>query len=153
MCHLISNLKSIFSNSTQGFGSFAKVAVATILLGSLSVSSFATTTVGESSDFNAMSNATWKANVALATQDHIDSEFDIQGIAHTSMKYTAQQGVFAISLPSSSVFVMPVETTVENIAIFLASLISKNNQLDVVVKAYEGLNKGAFGKATFRSAD
>jgi len=42
---------------------------------------------------------------------------------------------------------------VENIAIFLASLISKNNQLDVVVKAYEGLNKGAFGIATFRSAD
>ncbi|MDG1694669.1 MAG: hypothetical protein P8I13_07440, partial [Porticoccaceae bacterium] len=68
MCHLISNLKSIFSNFTQGVGSFAKVVVATLLLGSFSVSSFATTTVGESSDFNAMSNATWKANVALALQ-------------------------------------------------------------------------------------
>ena len=55
MCHLISNLKSIFSNFTQGFGSFAKVVVTAFLLGSLSVSSFATTTVGESSDFNAMS--------------------------------------------------------------------------------------------------
>ena len=66
MCHLISNLKSIFSNFTQGFGSFAKVVVTAFLLGSLSVSSFATTTVGESSDFNAMSNATWKANVVLA---------------------------------------------------------------------------------------
>jgi 6-pyruvoyl-tetrahydropterin synthase len=100
--------------------------------------------------------AHWAARLKdsyIATQDHIDNEFDIQGMAHTSMKYTAEQGDFAISLPSSNVFVMPVETTVENIAIFLASLISKNNQLDVVVKAYEGLNKGAFGIATFRSAD
>ena len=89
----------------------------------------------------------------IATQAHIEKEYETQGIAHTSMKYNAQQGDFAISLPSSKVFVIPLETTVENIAIFLANLISENHQSDVVVKAYEGLNKGAFGEAIFRSTD
>lgn len=88
----------------------------------------------------------------IATEVHIDNEFEIEGIAHTSMKYTAQQGDFAISLPSLNVFVMPIESTVENIAIYLANLISENNRLDVEVKAFEGLNKGAFGAATYRSS-
>ena len=87
----------------------------------------------------------------IATEAHIDNEFEINGIAHTIMKYSAQQGDFSITLPSSNIFVMPIESTVENIAIFLANLISKNNQLDVEVKAYEGLNKGAFGAANFPS--
>ena len=105
---------------------------------------------------NKQLEADWAARLKdgyIATQAHIDTELEIQGIAHTSMKYSAQQGNFAITLPSSNVFVMPVETTVENIAIFLANLISENNQLDVVVKAFEGLNKGAFGAANFHSSN
>ena len=65
------------------------------------------------------------------------------------MAYHAQQGEFVISLPSDKVFIMPVESTVENIANYLASIISQENQLDIVVKAYEGLDKGAFGEATY----
>mgnify|MGYP002283145921 FL=1 len=44
---------------------------------------------------------------------------------------------------------MPMESTVENIAKYLAAIISEDNQSNIVVKAYEGLDKGAFGDATF----
>jgi len=85
----------------------------------------------------------------IATNTHITSEFDRNGIAHTSMAYTAQQGDFAISLPSDKVFIMPIESTVENIAQILADTISKENKIDVTVKAYEGPDKGAYGVAAY----
>jgi hypothetical protein len=65
------------------------------------------------------------------------------------MAYSAQQGDFAITLPSDKVFIMPVESTVENIAKYLADTISKENKMNITVKAYEGLDKGAFGDATY----
>ena len=65
------------------------------------------------------------------------------------MAYTAQQGDFAISLPSDKVFIMPIESTVENIAQILADTISKENKIDVTVKAYEGTDKGAYGVAAY----
>ncbi|MGB2180202.1 MAG: 6-pyruvoyl trahydropterin synthase family protein [Porticoccaceae bacterium] len=85
----------------------------------------------------------------IATETHIIEQFQLNGIEHTRLAYNAQQGDFAISLPSDKVFIMPVESTVENIANYLASIISQENQLDIVVKAYEGLDKGAFGEATY----
>ena len=82
----------------------------------------------------------------IATVEHISGEFDLNGIAHTALKYTAQQGDFAISLPSSKVYVIPIESTVENIANHLAEVIAQQYKTPVVVKAYEGFQKGAFGK-------
>jgi 6-pyruvoyl-tetrahydropterin synthase len=87
----------------------------------------------------------------IATESHIDNEFELNGIPHTGLSYRAQQGDFIISLPSDKLFIMPMESTVENIAIYLADIISKDNQLNVVVKAYEGLDKGAFSEATYSS--
>ena len=85
----------------------------------------------------------------IATEAHIIDQFQFNGIEHTRMAYHAQQGNFAISLPSDKVFTMPMESTVENIANYLASIISEDNKLNIVVKAYEGLDKGAFGDAIF----
>ena len=68
------------------------------------------------------------------------------------MTYTAQQGDFAITLPSTKIFSMPTESTVENIANYLAHIISKENKIDVRVKAYEGPDKGAFGEANYLSS-
>jgi len=87
----------------------------------------------------------------IATAAHISEEFEHNGIPHTAMAYTAQQGEFALSLPSSQIFTMPMESTVENIANYLAAIVSKENKLDVVVKAYEGPDKGAFGEADYLS--
>ena len=85
----------------------------------------------------------------IATEDHIIETFELNGITHTKLAYTAQQGYFSISLPSARVFIMPTETTVENIAVYLADTISRENKIKVLVKAYEGVGKGAYG---FREA-
>ena len=85
----------------------------------------------------------------IATASHITEEFEFNGIAHTGLAYIAQQGYFAISLPSAQVFTMPMESTVENLANYFADIISKENRVNVLVKAYEGFGKGAFGEATW----
>lgn len=85
----------------------------------------------------------------IATDNHLVKKFELNGVEHSELSYTAQQGEFSISLPSEKVFFMPGESTVENIAVYLAQLISTEQQANVVVKAYEGLNKGAFGEASF----
>jgi len=103
---------------------------------------------------NAQLEAHWADRLKdsyIATEAHITEEFELNGIPHTGMAYTAKQGEFAISLPSARVFTMPMESTVENIANYLAAIIAKENKLDVVVKAYEGPDKGAFGEANYLS--
>ena len=87
----------------------------------------------------------------IATESHIVGEFQNNGLLHTQMAYTAQQGDFVISLPSSSVFSMPMESTVENIASYIAAIIAKEHKANVMVKAYEGLDKGAYGKAVWKN--
>lgn len=88
----------------------------------------------------------------IATESHIVNQCEVNDIPHTSMTYTAQQGDFAITLPSTKIFSMPTESTVENIANYLAHIISKENKIDVRVKAYEGPDKGAFGEANYLSS-
>ena len=88
----------------------------------------------------------------IATESHIVNQCELNNIPHVSMAYTAQQGDFAITLPSAKIFTMPTESTVENIANYLAHIISKENKIDVRVKAYEGPDKGAFGEANYLSS-
>jgi 6-pyruvoyl-tetrahydropterin synthase len=83
----------------------------------------------------------------IATETHIVKELTVNQIPHTAMAYVAQQGDFCLTLPSAQLFIMPTESTVENIANFLAHKIAEENQINVVVKAYEGPDKGAFGQA------
>lgn len=84
----------------------------------------------------------------IATQDHIKESFDINGITHCRLEYIAVKGSFSITLPSSQLFLMPCASTVENIASFLASTIAKQSAGEIIVKAFEGLEKGAYGKAS-----
>ena len=86
-------------------------------------------------------------DIYIATECHIIEEFELNGITHTRMAYTAQQGDFAITLPTAQIFTITVESTVENLATCLAAAIAKENRVQVLVKAYEGLDKGAFGEA------
>lgn len=59
--------------------------------------------------------------------------------------YKSAQGEFLATLPSSAVYFMPLETTVENISIHFARVVkSKVKPEDLVqVKAFEGIAKGA----------
>ena len=79
---------------------------------------------------------------------HITEEFDHNGIGHLTLAYTAAQGEFSISLPRDQVFVVPQVSTVENIAIHLAERVSGEASGDILVKAFEGVGKGAFGIQT-----
>lgn len=81
----------------------------------------------------------------IATEAHVVDEFEHNGMPHTRLSYVAEQGAFSISLPSACLFTMPMESTVENIAAYLAKLIGEKSQSQVVVKAFEGVNKGAVG--------
>lgn len=85
----------------------------------------------------------------IATAEHIKEECDINGITHVRMDYVAAKGPFAITLPKSALFLLPCVSTVENIAAFLANAIAMENHGEVVVKAFEGLEKGAYGKAVY----
>lgn len=93
--------------------------------------------------------AHWAQRLAcsyIASKHHIVEKRDINGIEHTHMAYTAEEGDFAITLPSSQLFVMNNVTTVENIADCLAQHIAKEHSGHILVKAYEGVSKGAFGE-------
>lgn len=86
-------------------------------------------------------------DIYIATENHVLEEFEFNGIQHTRMGYKAAQGDFNLSLPSSQVFIMPYVSTVENIAAYLAETIAEETSSKVLVKAFEGVEKGAIGKA------
>ena len=87
-------------------------------------------------------------DIYIATDAHIVEEFVLDGISHTRLEYTAAQGEFAISLPSSLVFTLPHVSTVENIAMYLAKCVAQEAEGEVRVKAFEGVGKGAYGFAS-----
>lgn len=89
--------------------------------------------------------ATRLKDAYIATEDHIIETFEVDGISHTKMAYEAEQGHFSITVPSAILFVMPMESTVENIATYLARQTAKQFNTHVSVKAFEGLQKGAYG--------
>ena len=88
------------------------------------------------------------ADIYIATDNHIVEEFDHNGIPHLRLAYSAAQGDFAITLPRAQVFVVPCVSTVENIAIYLAGQVAGDTSGNVLVKAFEGVGKGAFGAAS-----
>lgn len=87
------------------------------------------------------------ADIYIATESHVIEEFELNGIKHSRLAYVAEQGDFSISLPSSQVLIIPYVSTVENIAVYLAESIAKENSGSIKVKAFEGIEKGAFGEA------
>ncbi|MEM8490555.1 MAG: 6-carboxytetrahydropterin synthase [Pseudomonadota bacterium] len=91
------------------------------------------------------------ADSYIATEHHVVGSFECNDIAHTKLAYSASQGEFEISLPRSQVFLIPLVSTVENIAIHLAGCVARDHAEagtgQVKVKAFEGVGKGAFGTA------
>lgn len=64
--------------------------------------------------------------------------------SHWEFAYTAQQGAFRLRIPKAAVYLMDEDTTVENISAHLAAKLKAATPQDrLVVKAYEGIGKGA----------
>lgn len=66
---------------------------------------------------------------------------------HACFKYQAPQGIFQLAIPSTAVEVLTVETTVENIAQYIADTLHQSCGAALNVFAYEGVGKGAIASA------
>ncbi|MCM2130361.1 6-carboxytetrahydropterin synthase [Larsenimonas rhizosphaerae] len=82
-------------------------------------------------------------DIYLADQaDVIQPEDDFCRVA-----YTSAQGHFRIKLPRERVMIMPMTSTVENIARWLADRIAALHGGHIRVQAFEGIGKGAVAEA------
>jgi 6-pyruvoyl-tetrahydropterin synthase len=77
---------------------------------------------------------------------YIGTRADITGDQgnHWDFGYEASQGDFYLRIPKSAVYLMDDDTTVENICAHLAAKLKAASPQDhIVVKAFEGIGKGA----------
>tara|TARA_Y100000782_G_scaffold38495_1_gene42947 strand:- start:2103 stop:2939 length:837 start_codon:yes stop_codon:yes gene_type:complete len=82
--------------------------------------------------------------IYIGSESHLTSQSDT---VH-EYAYQAPQGEFSISLPASVCYLIDTDTTVELIASHLAQQIKLSRPNDeVLVKAYEGVGKGAIAQA------
>jgi 6-pyruvoyl-tetrahydropterin synthase len=66
------------------------------------------------------------------------------GTAYVSFEYEAEQGEFSLTLPEKRVYMLDTDTTVELIAAHIADRLQADFPDDtIMVKAYEGVGKGA----------
>lgn len=79
----------------------------------------------------------------VITKEDIDRETD----SHFFVSYTASQGQFSLEIPKENCVIIENETTVEQIAHFIADdLAKKQPQKRIRVRAYEGVEKGAIAE-------
>jgi len=92
----------------------------------------------------------WSAcfrNIYIGTKEDVKKVLDINGKEHTSFCYTAQQGRFKLTLPSKRVHIIDTDSTVELIAAYIADqCLAKHPNNHYLVKAYEGVGKGAIAE-------
>jgi 6-pyruvoyl-tetrahydropterin synthase len=82
---------------------------------------------------------------------YVGSEEDVarrhvgeDGVPYITFEYEANQGEFALTLPEARVYMMNTDTTVELIAAHIADQLKLQSPSDtILVKAYEGVGKGA----------
>lgn len=88
----------------------------------------------------------WK-DIYIGTRDDLKAVETHHGIAHCRFAYTADQGAFELLLPTSSVYLIDTDSTVEWIADHIASILKRQRpQNSFVVRCYEGVNKGAIAE-------
>ncbi|MGM0767216.1 MAG: 6-pyruvoyl trahydropterin synthase family protein [Pseudomonadota bacterium] len=86
----------------------------------------------------------WRDIYVGSEEDVARRWVDEQGIAYVTFEYEANQGEFALTLPEQRVYMMATDTTVELIAAHMADQLKAEFPDDtIMVKAYEGVGKGA----------
>lgn len=84
-------------------------------------------------------------DIYIGTRSHLISE---EGASEHRYRYDAPQGEFELHLPAAVCYVMESVSTVEQIATHLAQQIKlEYPDDDIVVRAYEGVGKGAIATA------
>ncbi|WP_286240117.1 6-carboxytetrahydropterin synthase [Neptuniibacter halophilus] len=83
-------------------------------------------------------------DIYIGSEDHLSAQSE----QRHDYAYEAPQGRFDISLPASVCYLIDTDSTVELIAAHLAAQIKKAYPQDrVLVRAYEGVGKGAIAEA------
>lgn len=80
----------------------------------------------------------------LIENEGASPEGRIENTPIVHIKYESSQGVFEAKLPSEAVYLMPMETTVENLSIHFSQVIKRKYPKSTIsVHAFEGIAKGA----------
>jgi 6-pyruvoyl-tetrahydropterin synthase len=88
----------------------------------------------------------WK-DIYIGSRDDLKASEYHNNILHTRFHYSAAQGEFDLLLPSSSVYLIETESTVEWIAEHIATKLKQQRpQNTFKVYCYEGVNKGAIAE-------
>lgn len=84
-------------------------------------------------------------DIYIASREDISQTWtDADGTDYIRFCYEANQGEFILTLPARRVWMLDTDTTVELIAAYLADSIKAEHPGDqIMVKAYEGVGKGA----------
>ena len=86
---------------------------------------------------------TWK-DIYIGTREDVADTYTENDVEYLRFAYEADQGVFELTLPASCCYLIDTDSTVEHIASHLADQIkAANPQSEVLVRAYEGVWKGA----------
>lgn len=93
----------------------------------------------------------WQDIYVATAEDEVkgsELEFITASSSQRAFKYESSQGHFEIALESERIYVMPMDSTVELIAQYLADKLKASNPTnDYRVVAYEGVAKGAIASA------
>lgn len=85
----------------------------------------------------------WK-DIYIGTQEDLMQRYSKNGVEYCHFGYDAPQGRFELTLPVSQVYLISTDTTVEYIADYIADCLKRDDpDHDFIVKAYEGVMKGA----------
>jgi len=86
----------------------------------------------------------WQDIYVGSEEDVVRRHVAEDGVTYITFEYEANQGEFALTLPEKRVYMMGTDTTVELIAAHIANQLKAEFPSDtILVKAYEGVGKGA----------
>lgn len=86
----------------------------------------------------------WQDIYVGSEEDVVRRHVEDDDVAYITFEYESNQGEFALTLPEARVYMMNTDTTVEFIAAHIADELKAKLPSDsILVKAYEGVGKGA----------
>ncbi|KRT53782.1 6-carboxytetrahydropterin synthase [endosymbiont of Ridgeia piscesae] len=91
--------------------------------------------------------ARWR-DIFICSRSYIQGENVEDGVRYLQIAYQAAQGPFKLQLPASCCYLIDTDSTVENLAQHIAETLKAEHPSEhFLVRAYEGVGKGALGEA------
>ena len=88
------------------------------------------------------------SDIYIGTRDDVIGTSSRDGIDYYEFGYRSAQGLFGLTLPQASCYLIDTDSTIENIAHYVAQRLKSEHPGDRFrVYAYEGVDKGAIGIA------